>query len=329
MPTAPHFIALDLAGVCNFRCTTCVLDTRYPDPVLARWEVIEALADVLPSVGGVALGCNAEPMMHPDAAAIAAWIRARTPGRMLVITNASHLEGERAAALLDAGIDELAVSVDGESAETFEAIRVRADFAAVMRNVSGVARRARGAGAPSLTVIFTSLRANVDELPAVLERAAEWGAARLVVNGYEPYGEGRIGERLWHDPDEEGDEHGQARTEALFRAVAARGRELGVTVALPELVRRAATTCNFVTPVIGPQGAVSPCPALSYAREVPLAPRPIRYPRRVFGTLPERTFEEIWNDPAYVAFREQATCGAFRESACSECLVATGVICPK
>lgn len=328
MPTAPHFIALDLAGVCNFRCTTCVLDTRYPDPVLARWEVIEALADVLPEVSGVALGCNAEPMMHPEATAIAAWIRARTRGRMLVISNASHLDEERGAALLDTGLDELAVSLDGATAATFEAIRLRGDLAVVTRNVERVARRARAAGSPALTVIFTSLRANLRELPAVLERAAEWGATRLVVNGYEPYGEGRIGERLWRDEREpERDADGES-VAALFRAVAERGAALGVTVALPELVRRAASACSFVTPVIGPQGAVSPCPALSYARDVPLA-RPVHYPRRVFGTIPERSFEAIWNDPAYVAFRAQASCGTFGERACAECLVASGVICPK
>ncbi|MBK7978098.1 MAG: SPASM domain-containing protein [Deltaproteobacteria bacterium] len=111
--------------------------------------------------------------------------------------------------------------------------------------------------------------------------------------------------------------------------MAARGAALGVTVVLPELVRRAASACPFVTPVVGPQGAVSPCPALSYARDVPLRPQPVTYARRVFGTLPERSFEAIWNDPAYVAFREQASCGSFRERACAECLVATGVICPK
>jgi len=84
-----------------------------------------------------------------------------------------------------------------------------------------------------------------------------------------------------------------------------------------------------VTPVVGPQGDVSPCPALSYERDVPLRPQPVHYARRVFGRMPEHSFGEIWESPEYAAFREQATCGTFREDACSRCLVATGVICPK
>ncbi len=325
MLSPPHFLALDLTGVCNFRCTTCVLDQRYPDPILMPREVLDALTPVLPLVGGVAVGCNAEPLLHPRAAEWVAWIRARTAGRMLVITNASVLDDARGAALRDAAIDELAVSIDGATAATFEHVRLRADFAQVRRNVERFAAARAGRG-PALTVIFTSMAENVGELAAVVELAASWGATRLVVNGYEPYVEERSSQRLWKTVAED---RAIETSAAILVGARERGAALGVEVVLPELVARAVSTCSFVTPVVGPQGAVSPCPALSYAREVPLRPQPIVYARRVFGQLPQRSFREIWEDPAYVAFREQATCGTFRDASCAGCLVATGAICPR
>lgn len=325
MRAPPHFLALDLAGVCNFRCATCVLDQRYPDPILMPRTVRDALASVLPQVGGVAVGCNAEPFMHPHANDWIAWMRERTRGRMLVITNGSALDEASAAALVESGIDELAVSIDGATAATFERVRRRGDFTRVCANVERFAGVRRGRG-PALTVIFTSMAENVAELADVVELAGRWGASRMIVNGYEPYVEDRIEERLWRRPAEP---RSVERSAALFATTRERGAALGVDVVLPELVARPATSCPFVTPVVGPQGDVSPCPALSYARDVPLRPQPVSYARRVFGRIPDESFDAIWESRAYVEFRDQAQGCGFRDAACAGCLVATGVICPR
>ncbi len=325
MHAPPHFLALDLAGVCNFRCTTCVLDRRYPDPILMPRAVRDALASVLPQVGGVAIGCNAEPFVHPQANEWITWIRERTPGRMLVITNGSELDAASGTALVESAVDELAVSIDGATAATFERVRRRGDFARVCANVERFVGTRRG-GEPALTVIFTSMAENAAELADVVELAGRWGAGRMIVNGYEPYVEDRIEERLWCRP---GESRPVERSAALFANARGRGAALGVDVVLPELVARPATSCPFVTPVVGPQGDVSPCPALSYARDVPLRPQPVSYARRVFGRIPDQTFDAIWESPEYVEFRDQAQGCGFRDAACAGCLVATGVICPR
>ncbi len=114
---------LELTNRCNLRCTFCPTGNRSmtrPAGLMSPHVFDRALADGRP-LEFVLLFQWGEPLLHPQFAAMAA--RARRAGaRTFITTNGTLLDERRVGALLDAGVDRVTVSVDGD-AQTHERVR--------------------------------------------------------------------------------------------------------------------------------------------------------------------------------------------------------------
>jgi hypothetical protein len=122
---APALLSLnlELTNRCNLRCTFCpTADGRmgrakgFMDPALFR-RALEGAG----RLEFVLLFQWGEPLLHPRFFDLAKEAAARG-ARTLVTTNGTLLDDRRVRALLDAGIDRVTVSVDGDAA-THEAVR--------------------------------------------------------------------------------------------------------------------------------------------------------------------------------------------------------------
>jgi len=114
---------LELTNRCNLRCTFCpTADGRMARP---RGMMDEALfRRALDGAGPLEFALLfqwGEPLLHPRFAALAADAAARGI-RTLVTTNGTLLDDRRIGALLDARLDRVTVSIDGDAA-THEAVR--------------------------------------------------------------------------------------------------------------------------------------------------------------------------------------------------------------
>ena len=109
--------------------------------------------------------------------------------RAEVTTNALLLDDELAAGLLEAGLDQLVVSIDGASAEAFGRVRSGASLERVVENV----RRLHDGGGPNygpgvrIGVEFVAMRSNVGELPGLGRLAARLGATFIIVSNVLAY----------------------------------------------------------------------------------------------------------------------------------------------
>jgi sulfatase maturation enzyme AslB (radical SAM superfamily) len=90
-------------------------------------------------------------------------------------TNASLLDDKKAEALLDAGADEIKISIDGDSKETFEAIRIGLDYDKVASNIGGLIqlRKKRGMKKPIIKVNFVVREDNRHEMKSFTDK---WGS---------------------------------------------------------------------------------------------------------------------------------------------------------
>lgn len=114
---------LELTNHCNLRCTFCptgnglmVRPRGHMDP-----EVFDRALAAAGPLEFVLLFQWGEPLLHPKFAELARRARARG-ARTLVTTNGTLLDRRRVDALLDAGLDRVTISVDGD-AETHERVR--------------------------------------------------------------------------------------------------------------------------------------------------------------------------------------------------------------
>ena len=183
----PGFLQLEPVGQCNLRCRMCSIQFRRDGspggpPAFMAYELFVRLVEDLPALRELHLQGLGEPLMHPRFFDMVRFASARGV-RVSTNTNGTLLGRGRADACVTSGLHELHLSIDGATAETYEAIRVRSRFARVLRGLDRIveARRRLASATPALRIVAVAMRRNLDELPALVELAREHGVERVFV----------------------------------------------------------------------------------------------------------------------------------------------------
>ena len=190
VPTLPRTLYLETTNRCDSECQTCIrtFNTLEPPKDLTLAEVQRIVAQ-FPVLERVVLHGIGEPLLNKQIFDIVAYLKT-TGARVLFNSDAISLTQKRAAQLIDSGLDEYRVSMDAATRETYTKIRGVDQFDRVCRNIGALLalQQQRGYTTPRVSMWFTTLKANLDELPAFIQLAARLGvpevnAQRLVFNG--------------------------------------------------------------------------------------------------------------------------------------------------
>jgi len=191
VPTLPRSLYLEATNRCDSECQTCLrtFNTLEPPKDLTLAEV-QRLVEQFPVLERVVLHGIGEPLLNTQIFEIVAYLKAK---RITVLFNsdAISLTQKRAAQLIESGLDEYRVSMDAATRDMYAKIRGVDQFERVLRNVGYLMalQQQQGCHTPRVSLWFTTLKANLDELPAFIRLAAQLGvpevnAQRLVFNGY-------------------------------------------------------------------------------------------------------------------------------------------------
>jgi radical SAM protein with 4Fe4S-binding SPASM domain len=328
-PPLPRELQVEVTAACNLRCRMCLVRYRPPLGRLTAsmpFAAFRTLVDGLPTLERLTLQGLGEPLLAPDLPAMVGYAAARGI-RVGFNTNATLLTRERAARLVDAGLDWLHVSLDGATAGTYESIRDGAAFARVRENVLALVDLLARTGArrPALALVFVAMRRNLQELPDAVRLAAAWGVGTLRVQnlahgftdtapggGYEAIRAFTAAEALWTEDDD-----GAARVFAEAEAVA---RACGVALRLPKIATRPSPRapgepgCDWPwrSAYVAHDGRVQPC-CMVMGTE-----------RALLGDLRQTDFARTWHGPAYAAFRAALRTDA-PPAVCRGCALYRGV----
>jgi len=304
-PPLPRSVYIETTSRCNSLCETCILtfggreaprDLGYEEfrRLLARFPVLERV--VLHGIG--------EPLLNRELPAMVRHAKERG-ARVLFNSNAITLTGRWQAALVEAGLDELRVSFDASTRETYRRVRGVDAFDKVVGNLEAFAalRRARGVAHPEVSLWFTGMQATLHELPGLVPIAVRAGAAgihlqRLVYNGLglaveaeSLFGRTTAAHEGWI-----------AETAAAAGAAGIAFSASGATTPEVSLVPHGASTrpwshCRrpWTLCYVTVHGNVLPCCISPWVADP--------YEGIVAGNLFEQTLEEIWWGPRYEAFR--------------------------
>jgi Fe-coproporphyrin III synthase len=155
-------VVLYLTDGCNSRCATCDI-WRNPRRNM-RMELVESIAGTFGELGvRWVLLSGGEAMQHPQWPEIARRFRAEG-AHVMLLTNGLLVRKQIDEVL--ASVDEVIVSLDGGTAETYAAIRGVDAFDLVMDGIRAV----RAGGLP-VTTRTTIQRANFREMPLIIEAA--------------------------------------------------------------------------------------------------------------------------------------------------------------
>lgn len=170
----PSALMIETTVRCNLLCPMCPrTGAGYPNedlPDEMLWPLLEDFA----ALGGdhVYLYGLGEPFM--DARIFDLLARCRDLGLGTVLSsNATFLDAERRARLLDVGCDHLILGLDGASEETYRIYRKGGRYDRVIEHITSLAaeKTARGGG-PTIVVQFIRMKHNRHETQAFLDR---WG----------------------------------------------------------------------------------------------------------------------------------------------------------
>jgi len=167
-PQLPRFAQIEPIGRCNLACKMCTVHERGDEVAELSLARFTALLDQMPGLQELHLQGLGEPMLHPAFFDMVSLAAARGI-RVSANTNLTLLTPERARRCITSGLASLSVSLDGASAAVYEAIRRKASFAKVMRNLGRLVD-ARDAAGSALEVrgVMVLMRGNLDELPALV-----------------------------------------------------------------------------------------------------------------------------------------------------------------
>jgi len=145
VPYLPFILNLEPGNICNLRCPLC--PTGKDDPGLAKGfmslELFKQVFDQLKkSLVSINLYSWGEPLLNKDLISIIKYAKAEKEG--IRITTSTNLNVRNDALLVDliaSGIDEIIVSCDGVSLESYLKYRVGGDFNLVMDNLRLLAEK--------------------------------------------------------------------------------------------------------------------------------------------------------------------------------------------
>jgi MoaA/NifB/PqqE/SkfB family radical SAM enzyme len=164
---------------CNLECPMCPRFSS-EDPYLdMSRETFGRIVDAMGYAHTVDFTGWGEPMLHREIYGMIAAARAK--GCVTTMTsNGTTLNESNGRRLIDAGLDRLVVSVDGMTPETYDPIRIGADFHRVTRNVRRFSRLIEDNGnRPSLGIAFTIQEGNARDLDRILPWMESVGARIL------------------------------------------------------------------------------------------------------------------------------------------------------
>jgi MoaA/NifB/PqqE/SkfB family radical SAM enzyme len=286
------------------------------------WELFTSIVDQVPNLQRAVLHGVGEPMLVKNLPKMVRYLKDRGT-YVLFNTNGTVLNQKNGRALIDAGLDELRVSLDAANAKTYLAVRGVDFFNRILKNVRAFRElQVRGGHQnPRVSAWLTGLKETIVELPAFVKLAAEIGVKevylqRLVYFENDAIGLARPDQALYEQ---------MTREESVYlEEAAALARALGVTFSASgaasepgmslkresngspwSLCRRPWTVMYFTA-----NGRALPCCIAPFAQR--------GYENYTLGDATQETLREIWNGDAYVSFRE-ALLSDKPPTACASC----------
>jgi MoaA/NifB/PqqE/SkfB family radical SAM enzyme len=291
----PVCLYLEVTNRCNLLCTTCPRTYEELEPPAdMSWDLFASIVDQVPDLARAVLHGVGEPMLVANLPRMVRYLKDR---RVYVLfnTNGTVLSERNGRALIDAGLDELRVSLEASNRESFTAIRGRDYFGRILRNMRAFRelQEREGHTTPRVSVWLTGLRESVEQLPAFVQVAAEIGVKEVYLQRLVFFAESAIGKA---QPD-------QALFERLTQEEAAYLKQAEDLAREPELslkgsgdgspwslCRRPWSLMYFTA-----NGRALPCCIAPFSQH--------GYDNYTLGHAGHQSLREIWNGPAYRDFR--------------------------
>jgi radical SAM protein with 4Fe4S-binding SPASM domain len=173
--TDPVFANIEITTSCDLSCTYCARKFIRPAKEEMTRPQFNRLLDLLPHAYRVTVVGLGEPLLHPDLTGLINDIE-RRKRRSGIVTNATHLDRKKSKALLHAGLQSIAFSLDAARAKTMERVRPGCRLNQIIDNIKGFMDLAQAADRKLASAVFSALSQDtLDELDELTDLVSDLG----------------------------------------------------------------------------------------------------------------------------------------------------------
>ncbi len=319
---------------CNLDCKMCSrknwIDERIGHMTMALFHRIMTQIRDMDSIETVFFGGIGEPLFHPDIIEMITAVKALGK-RAELITNGTLLSEQMIDNIIDAGLDQIWVSVDGIDVAMYEDIRKGTDYDTVIGGLERLRdRRIAKQSRMDLGLAFVLMKKNVDQLSKFPDFARGLMAKDIKVTNLVPYSLDMASEILYERSISTGlasDEFNLNIDLPIFDVVdevkepvykllrsfanfSIFGKPIGRNVNYCSFVQEGKTCIRW-------DGEVCPCIALLHSSKAYLYNFERRTRFASFGNVGDSTLQQVWDSDDYTSFRARIMAWDF--PACTVC----------
>ena len=316
--TGPIKMFVDVTSRCNLDCHMCwrefTFANAFGDMSLETFKNILPLMD---NLDRVTLQASGEPFMNRNFIEMLRLTAQRNNG-IVFATNGTIMSEKYAEELVHNRVQQVLVSLDAATRQTYEKIRIGSKWEHVLKNIQIMidTRTRLNSARPDITMEFVLMRSNVEELPEFVRLAHRFGIKFVGIRHVWVFGESTKNETMFLYPE---------LMQEKFTETEQLGNELGIYVDLPPQSGIKFAEDYMIRSFNDPRFD----PFIQNIYEKP-APGKICYEpwnnflvtwdgnvypccqtNRIMGNINDAGFQEVWNGLAYRLFRNGIRTGHY------------------
>lgn len=299
---------IELTTRCPLRCQMCIRAG------CKDWQIqdmpVEGFKKILPYLGeveNVVLEGWGESLLYKNLAECIRWAKSKGP-QVGFVTCGKGLREEYISELIDAGLDFIGFSIAGTTPETHANIRINSNLSEILNAIQIFQHKklSLGISRPKMHFVFLMLKENIHEVPDLPAFAERAGIREVLLT------------HIIHitTPSQEEQRvfsygEGEDRFDLYLKKGEEEAKRLKVHLKRPPLFPVDIPICEenpLRNLYISSNGEVSPCVYLNPPLRSPFRRffkgREYWVERVNFGNIFGEPFSEIWNEEAYLHFRE-------------------------
>ncbi|MBC8413738.1 MAG: SPASM domain-containing protein [Nitrospira sp.] len=175
----PYVLIVDTVNICNLSCPLCPTGLNMPGRKKGKMD-FATFKKVIDEQGEYAFTVVmhnwGEPLLNKDIFEMIAYAK-KNSIKTVLSSNLNIMKESDAEQLITSGLDQLVISLDGVTPETYNQYRKGGDFQTVINNIKLLVRKKQemGSSSPKLIWQFLVFQHNVHEVPEVEKLASELG----------------------------------------------------------------------------------------------------------------------------------------------------------
>ncbi len=305
MQLAPRSIQIECTTRCNLKCTFCEISYWTEAPADLEFDNVQQMVAHLPKLKRIDLTGIGEALVNRNFFEIVKFLK-RCGIYVTLNDNFTLMTEQTARQIVALGIDQIFISLDGASPETYEPIRRGAKFDVVIANVKRLMaiKQEMGSKLPEVKINTVVCNTNYHELPAIVDLAHEIGIGMVQF----------VNIVTFDNTSSMGTAALKTQVRQQFDAALARARELGVLVKMELFDKLPVQQCDFpwTRNFVTYDGYVHPCCYTTQSGDR------TAQNQRSLGNLANDAYAQIWQGADYVAFRQKMDQGILPHQ-CAQC----------